>query len=129
MNDKIKLIRSISDYIHSKRFCSPGILPIDSFALISHLKTDRDFDVCSFSLTADNKLNCFTCLVSGHNGDYYCRENVEYELTDEICDMILANLTKQYNDYELARLTKEYENNIKELLKSKIIPVEQRFND
>lgn len=66
--------------------------------------------------------------LSYHNGDTYNHRQHYSLLTQEIADLILADLESQYEDKETKRLVEEHKTEIENVCRSKVVPAMQRFN-
>lgn len=127
INEKVDLIRKLSDYLAEKERKHKEYLRLSStYQLEKLIDNVRDFDGCIFSIK-NNKLIFSSWLEDGHNGDSYAHEKQELEITDKMCDVILADLNKQYENSEFSRVEKLEEEKRQERIRSQIVSAKTRF--
>lgn len=129
----MELIKKINNYIlDCQKVNLSGTLPLSlskqgKFKLAQFINIKNDYDVISYNLIEEDKLEIFTYKEDYHNGSYYDKETHTYYIVGEIRDIILEDLKDQYNKIEFCKIEKQIEEERVQSIKNKIIPAEERF--
>ena len=134
--NKFELIRKLSKYLHENPLISyrRGSVPISvsseseiSKAIKSINSIFKDnFDESNLSVT-DNSFLFATWNISHHNGSSFDRKEYEFVPSENLLDLILNDLTNQYEQVEFSKIERMEEEQRKQRIKRQIIPAEERM--